>query len=599
MIQFGSSMRGQFALVAAVMAASGLIVTFTSDSHYLLILTLVPIWAVMGLSWNLLGGYLGLVSFGQAAFFGLGAFTVVILAHDYGVTPWIGLTLAAFVGGLAGVLIGAITFRFRGFYFALAMLAYPLALLNVFEWAGWNEVAIPMHREAPWRFMQFEDPRVFSWIALAMLGVALIISLWIERSRFGLSLFAIRQNEIAARVAGIPAFANKLKAIAISGVFAAIAGGLYALVLFVVTPVSVFGMLVSAQALIITMFGGRGTAWGAAIGAAVLVPLSEWLHGQFGSTLPGIAGAVFGLAIIMVVLLLPNGIYWSLKDWIGQRNSAARDDHKLGQSAPAATLGTKIRPPASSAQDTKVSLLDVRGMNVSFGGVHALQDVSFSVHPNEILGIIGPNGAGKTTLFNVLSGLVRPHSGTAILDGSIQLTGKSPEEICATGIGRTFQTVRVFRRLTLLENVAAGAFVKFSNDDDALKQAWRVLDRVGLAGRATCMGGELDNRELRLMELARALAAEPQIVLLDECLAGLSSDDIGQITVILRRLRDEGLTIAIIEHTMDAMARLADRMVVMDHGTVLVTGAPQSVLRNSDVISAYLGKRWAQYAESR
>jgi branched-chain amino acid transport system permease protein len=178
------------------------------------------------------------------------------------------------------------------------------------------------------------------------------------------------------------------------------------------------------------------------------------------------------------------------------------------------------------------------------------------------------------------------------------LIGKSPEAICAAGVGRTFQTVRVFRRLTLLENVVAGAFVKFRTDTEALQQAWRMLDRVGLATRATRMGGELNNRELRLMELARALAADPEIVLLDECLAGLSAEDIEQIASILRKLRDEGLTIAIIEHTMDAMAKLADRMVVMDHGTVLVTGKPDSVLRNPHVISAYLGKRWAQHAEN-
>ena len=593
MIQFASSARNQLFAVAAILLTGALFIGLTRDSHNLLILTLVPIWAVMGLSWNLLGGYLGLVSFGQAAFFGLGAFTVVILAHDYAVTPWIGLPLAAVVGGAAGIVIGAITFRFRGFYFALAMLAYPLALLNVFEWAGWNEVAIPMRREAPWTFMQFEDPRVFAWLALVLFGVALALSLAIERSRFGLCLFAIRQDEIAARVAGIPAFANKLKAIALSGIFAGCAGGLYALVLLVVTPVSVFGMLVSAQAIIIPMFGGRGSAWGAAIGAAVLVPLSEWLHGQFGANFPGIAGAVFGLAIILVVLLLPNGIYWSLKDWVVRpMRPAGKADTAAAPQSPAPCAA------AASERAEAGSLLEVKDVSVSFGGVQALQDVSFAVHAREILGIIGPNGAGKTTLFNVLSGLTRPDRGEATLRGPLTLIGKTPEAICAAGIGRTFQTVRVFRRLTLIENVVAGAFVKYGNDSEAMRQAWRMLDRVGLGARATRMGGELNNRELRLMELARALAADPKVVLLDECLAGLSADDIGHIASILRKLRDEGLTIAIIEHTMDAMAKLADRMVVMDHGTVLVTGVPSSVLKNADVISAYLGKRWAQHAEN-
>jgi len=593
MIQFASSPRRQLTIVAVILALGAALVALTRDNYSLLILTLVPIWAVMGLSWNLLGGYLGLVSFGQAAFFGLGAFTVAVLAHDFGITPWIGLPVATIVGGIASLIIGAITFRFRGFYFALAMLAYPLALLNVFEWAGWSEIAIPMRRDAPWTHMQFEDPRIFAWMALALFGVALAASLAIERSRFGLSLFAIRQDEIAARVAGIPAFANKLKAIAISGVLAACAGGLYALLLLVVTPVSVFGMLVSAQALIIPMFGGRGTAWGAAIGAAILVPLSEWLHGEFGAVLPGIAGAVFGLAIILVVLLLPNGIYWSLTDWLARRFGNA------GQTVtPILPTVDATREESSCKPAPGETLLEVTGLSVAFGGVQALKDVTFSVQRHEILGIIGPNGAGKSTLFNVLSGLVRPDRGQAVLGGSMSLIGRSPEDICTARIGRTFQTVRVFRRLTLLENVVTGAFVKFKTDDEALRQAWQVLHRVGLAERATQMGAALNNRELRLMELARALASDPDIVLLDECLAGLSAEDIGHIIAILQRLRAEGLTIVIIEHTMEAMVRLADRIVVMDHGTVLVSGAPSSVLKNPDVISAYLGKRWAQHAEN-
>ena len=595
MIQFASSSRGQLLAVAAIFALGALVVGVTRDSYMLLILTFVPIWALMGLSWNMLGGYLGLVSFGQAAFFGLGAFTVVILSHEYGVTPWIGLPLAAVVGSVASLIIGAITFRFRGFYFALAMLAFPLALLNIFDYAGWSEVAIPMRREAPWTHMQFQDPRIYAWIAMTCAAVALAVSLWIERSRFGLSMFAIRQDEIAARVAGIPAFANKLKAIAISGVFAAVGGGLYALVLLVVTPVSVFGMLVSAQALIIPMFGGRGTAWGAVIGAAILVPVAEWLHGHFGATLPGIGGAVFGFAIILVVLLLPNGLYWSFKDWLTRRNAkAAPATPAIVPTARAPQSATAVSKPSADAQP----LLTVDGVRLAFGGVQALSDVSFTVRANEILGIIGPNGAGKSTLFNVLSGLVRPHGGTAVFRGSLELVGMTPEEICAAGVGRTFQTVRVFRRLTLIENVIAGAFVKCPNDTEALQRAWQVLARVGLTEQATRMGGELNNRELRLMELARTLASEPEIVLLDECLAGLSSDDIAHIITVLRKLRDEGLTIVIIEHTMDAMAKLADRMVVMDHGTVLVTGEPATVLRNPDVISAYLGKRWAQHAEN-
>jgi branched-chain amino acid transport system permease protein len=596
-MQFASSPRNQTIAILGILILGAALIAMTRDGYTLFVLTLVPIWAVMGLSWNLLGGYLGLVSFGQAAFFGLGAFTVVILAHDYGITPWIGLPLAGLVGAVSGVLIGVITFRFRGFYFALAMLAYPLALLNIFEFAGWNEVTIPMHREQAWKFMQFADARILAWLALAAFGLAISISLWVERSRFGLFLFAIRQDETAARTSGIPALRNKLKAIAISGAMAGIAGGIYALLLLVVTPVAVFGMLVSAQALIVAMFGGRGTAWGAAIGAAMLIPVSELLHGHFGATLPGIAGVVFGMAIILVVLLLPNGIYWAFAELYQRRFVKHRD--KATTNA-VTTAGEAADPLATSIamNAAKEICLKVTDVSVAFGGVQALQNVSFDIHRNEILGIIGPNGAGKTTLFNVLSGLTAPQTGSAVLDGVQALIGRMPEDICAMGVGRTFQTVRVFNRLTLLENVATGAFVKAATDKAALGKAWNALEQVGMKDRAMVMGGELNNRELRLMELARALAGEPKIILLDECLAGLSSDDIDHLIVVLRKVRNDGVTLAIIEHTMDAMRKLADRMVVMNYGTVLVSGPPVEVLRNPEVISAYLGKRWAQHAQN-
>ena len=241
---------------AAVYLAVGLMVR---NQYYQLMLTLVLVWAIMGVSWNVFSGYSGLVSFGHASFFGLGAYTVALLFVKLGVTPWIGVPLGMLVGAAAGLIIGYPTFRLRGVYFALAMLAYPLALLYIFEWLGYQEVPLPMKRESPAAYMQFSDHRAYVVIALAMLVVALIVSERIERSRFGLSLTAIKQNEWAAEASGIDALRWKLKAIMVSGAIAAAAGGFYAVVLLVVTPLTVFGMLTSAQALIVTLFGGVAT----------------------------------------------------------------------------------------------------------------------------------------------------------------------------------------------------------------------------------------------------------------------------------------------------------------------------------------------------
>jgi branched-chain amino acid transport system permease protein len=321
------------------------------------------------------------------------------------------------------------------------------------------------------------------------------------------------------------------------------------------------------------------------------------LHGHFGAALPGIGGLVFGLAIIAVVMLLPNGIYWAVRDLASVLLKRADVVSGDADPAPAYAEGaaSHVTPANAETRETEMTLRDV---SVSFGGVQALQSVSFDIKRAEILGIIGPNGAGKTTLFNVVSGLVRPSSGEIVVGKGVSLIGRSPEQICAAGIGRTFQTVRVFRRLSLLENVVVGAFVQVKDDRAALEKARQVLTRVGLGDRMGALGGSLNNLELRLMEFARTLAGSPKIVLLDECFAGLSGDDIGQIMALLRKLRDEGLTIVIIEHTMDAMAKLVDRMIVMNYGKVLAEGQPKDVLGNQEVITAYLGKRWAEHAEN-
>jgi branched-chain amino acid transport system ATP-binding protein/branched-chain amino acid transport system permease protein len=567
----------------ALISLSWLALGFVVASSYLqLMLTLVPIWAVMGLSWNILSGYTGLVSFGHASFFGLGAYTVTIAFVRYDVTPWLGIPLGMLVGAAAGMVIGYPTFRLRGHYFALAMLAYPLALLYVFAWLGYQEVALPMKREAPHWYMQFADFRAYTGLAVALLAATLLVSLAIERSRFGLSLVAIKQNEPAAEAAGIDTLAWKMKAIVLSGAIAAAAGGLYAVVLLVVTPESVFGMLTSAQALIVTLFGGVGTLWGPVIGAAILVPVSEALQAKLGDVLPGIQGVVFGAAIIVVILLAPEGIFWRVRDRMARR---ALPRMIAPQTA------TPLQP-AAVARDDAGALLQVDRLAKSFGGVRAVADVSFAVREGEILGIIGPNGAGKTTLFNLLNGFLRPDSGTMRFAGH-DLAGLKPNRACRLGIGRTFQVVRSFPRLSLFENVLVGAYVAAATPAEAAAAAQHALARVGLSLRADEIAGALSTRDLRLMELARALAGRPRLILMDEPLAGLAAGAIDDMLAVIQRLAADGLTIVIIEHTMSAMMRLAPRFLVLDHGALLASGTPRDVTSNPAVIEAYLGKKWA------
>src|SRR5260370_647096 len=317
-----------------------------------------------------------------------------------------------------------------------------------------------MKRDAALFYMQFTEPGAYVGLALILLVATMLISLRVENSRFGMALLAIKQNEPAAEAAGINTWRWKMLALMLSGALGAMAGGLYAVVLLVVTPETVFGMLGSAQALILRLFGG-------------------------------------------VDLIVPEG---------------------------------------------------------------------------GLYGIIGPNGAGKTTLFNVINGFLTPDRGTISFAGST-LTGLLPNQVCRRGIGRTFQVVRAFPRMTVLENVVVGAFVAAADDAIAARMALAALDRVGLGGRAEAIAGGLTTRELRLMELARALVSQPRLILLDETLAGLGHDDLGGILDVVRQLRSDGTTVVIIEHTMQAMVQLVDHFTLLDHGRLIADAKPADVLR--------------------
>jgi len=572
------------AVAAAILVLSFLIL---KSAYYQLVLTQVLLWAVLSLAWNLLCGYSGYFSFGHAVFWGLGAYTVALGMLYFDLTPWITIPLAGIVGAAAGALIGYPTFRLRGHYFALAMLAYPLATLYVFQWLGYQELALPMKREAPLLYMQFTDQRVYVALALVLLVAALLITLKVENSRFGMSLLAIKQNEPAAEAAGINTWRWKMLALMLSGAIAGVAGALYGVVLLVITPETVFGMLVSAQALILTLFGGVGSLWGPVIGAMVLVPLAEGLNAELGSVLPGIQGVVYGVAIIAIILLAPEGVYWRVLDRLARRGAPAA----LPERPEPARVAANVTPMPCAAAPTGADLLVLRDIGISFGGLKALDGIDLTVPEGGLYGIIGPNGAGKTTLFNVINGFLPPDRGSTSFAGEV-ITGLRPNRVCRRGVGRTFQVVRAFPRMTVLENVIVGAFVGAPDDATARQMALAALDRVGLSAQAGTLAGGLTTRELRLMELARALVPHPKLMLLDETLAGLGHEDLDGILGVIRQVRADGITVVIIEHTMHAMVQLVDHFTVLDHGRLIASGKPDAVVRNPEVIEAYLGKKW-------
>ncbi len=560
-------------------------------------LYLICHWVILAMSWNILSGYSGYFSFGHGVFFGVGMYTTAGLAGKLDWPFLATLPLAALVPAILGVLLGAVVFRVkavRGELFALLTLAVTFVVATIIintridGGPGVYLMSVDVPKLGP------SQPSSMYLMVLMVAVATALIAYKVQQSKLGVGLFAIHDDEDVAEVMGVPTYKYKLVAFAVSSALAGLAGGIHALFVQYVTVGETFNITVPLTVVLMSCLGGSRHWAGPAVGAVLITTM---LYFFTAGNNPVMGKAIVGIVLIVVILFMPNGVMGFFMKRRAQ--AAARRSREIEQSLGAAGHGPLPEPvaqaPVAAPQSAAVGqgqvLLEARGLSKAFKGVQALSDVDLQVHKGEILGLLGPNGSGKSTFINVVSGHYPATGGTYAFEGR-ELVGKAAHEVAQSGIARTYQIPRPFMHLTVLENVVLSAMFGGAamNRQQATEEARRCLAFTGLAHKAESLPDDLNLHQRKFLELARALAARPRLVLLDEVLSGMTPSEIDEAIVLIRRIRDQGATIVFVEHVMRAVMALCDRVAVLNHGKLLAVGPAKQVMSDPQVVSAYLGK---------
>jgi len=556
----------------------------------------VCVFASLALAWNIVGGFTGQLSLGHAVFYGIGSYTAGLLVAQFGITPWLGMFAGAAISMLTALVIAYPTMRLRGPFFSLATIAFlevaRLLIIHEESWTGGSAgLNVPLQIGLPW--MIFREKSAYLFVAFGFLVFTLFISWMIRRARFGFYLIAVRERVDAARAVGVNAANAKMMAAVISAALTSLIGSFHGMYLTFLEPSSAFSLEMSIQIAMFALIGGIGTVAGPVIGTVLVLPVAELARGWLSAFGNGTHGFVYGLLLVVVVLFFPRGIVGHL----GLRVL------KLIDQLPSWPLAIQkaAAPQNPNIHYAPKGMPILRAVNIEkrFGGLKATENVSITLHAGEILGIIGPNGAGKTTIFNQLSGFIRPDKGKVeVLDmNGVWVSPTSPELFARAGIGRTFQIVQPFAGMSVLENIMLGAYLHTKHRADAEAIAREVAELTDLTQLLDSEARSLTIGGMKRLEVARALATRPRILLLDEVLAGLNPSDVVRAIAMIRRIRDSGVSVLMIEHLMQATMALSDRIVVIDLGRVVREGAPIDVVNDIEVIQAYLGKGYT-HAES-
>jgi branched-chain amino acid transport system permease protein len=583
-------MKRALVLVAIAVAAT---VPLVLPVHILTIVNFIGLASLVVIGLVLLTGIGGLTSFGQAAFVGMGAYVTAWVTTAWGLSPWLSVVASIGVPLLFALLIGMLTLRLSGHFLPLSTMAWSLSLFflvgNISALGGHDGMSgVP-----PLRF--FQTPlsgasyTFLIWICVLLVYVATRNLL---DSRQGRAIRALRGRALMLEGFGVDTARLKMFIFAYSAALAGLSGWLYAHLLQFVSPTP-FGLNVSVEYLFMAVIGGSASLWGAILGSTIFIVLRDGLQNLIPSLVGSggaVEGLVFGVIIVVVLQRMRGGITGGI-----QKILPLKPKRKTAPWSAAAALPSRSKPK------TGEPVLQVENLTKRFGGLVAVNDVSFTLEAGKILGVIGPNGAGKSTLFNLLTCVVPADTGMLTVRG-LSATGMSPRKISGIGVARTFQHAMLRNTMTVLENAAIGAswrgrkriwhaLLRLDRDEEAalLAEARRQLDRVGLAEFADAPAGSLSLGQQRILEIARALAADPSILLLDEPAAGLRYQEKLKLAELLDQLRLEGMTILIVEHDMEFVMGLVDQLVVMNFGRSIAEGQPSAVQADKAVQDAYLG----------
>ncbi len=555
-------------------------------------LNYIGLYALVSLGLVLLTGIGGLTSFGQAAFVGIGAYTTAWLTLNTGMTPWLTLLVGLGLTTISALVVGMITLRMSGHYLPLATIAWGLALyylMGNLDALGKYDGLLGI-QSLSIGGIDIGQGRLFFVLCWAFLLAGAVSLIHLLDSRPGRAIRALKGGTQMAEAMGINTFRYKVTIFLIAALFASVAGWLLAHFQRTVNP-SAFGLKMGIEYLFMAVVGGVGHVWGAIVGAGLVKLLEDYLQ----VALPALIGTsgsyeiiVFGVALVLVLKYLPDGLWSLVARLVPKAPRPVNWQH-------AGSLPERDKPAPGEP------VLVVDRIRKQFGGLVAVNDISFEIAAGQIVGLIGPNGAGKSTTFNLVTGVLSKTSGSVRFRGE-DISALPSRAIARKGMARTFQHVKMIPDMTVLENVALGAYTRGrsgvlssmlrtnqAEEQRLLKEAQRQLERIGMGEYLHEQAGNLAMGPQRLMEIARALCCDPALLLLDEPAAGLRHKEKRALIAVLRQLQSEGMSILLVEHDMDLVMEVCDHLVVMEFGTLLTRGTPAEVQANPAVRAAYLG----------